>query len=482
MKTKERIDNLCDLNTFFEINAFAQSLCKDFGMEKNAIPGDGVITGLGQIDRRNVLIYAQDATILGGSVGLTHAIKIRNLLNMARTIKIPIIGLNESVGGRIQEGIDTIAGYSKIFYENIQCSGIIPQISAIFGTCAGGAVYSPALTDFIFMIENESKMFITGPITLESVTGEKTTKEELGGAKVHGSISGVADFVCKDELDCLIKIRKLLSFLPSNNEEKAPVSNSDDDPTREDDHLDSIVPVNPKKPYDMRSILESIIDKGDFFEVKSLFAPNIITGFGRLNGRSVGIIANQPSFLAGAIDINASIKAARFIRFCDCFNIPIISFVDTPAYLPGVKQEHNGIIRHGAKMLFAFGEATVPKICIILRKGYGGGNPAMCNKDMGADFVFAWPTAEIAVLGAEAAIEILFKKEIGDSNNPEQIRQEKFHEYRRMFANPYHAAKKQYIDAIIEPKKTRQILIKLLEFLQSKNEKIQTRKHGNIPL
>lgn len=482
MNARERIDSLLDPDSFVEIGAYAESQSRDFGMDKKAADGDGVNTGLGRIEGRSVFVYSQDIGVLRGSVGLTHATKIRRLLDLAVELKIPAIGLNDSVGGRIEEGIDTIKGYSQIFYGNVKCSGIVPQVSAIFGSCAGGAVYSPALTDFIFMIENESHMFITGPVTIKSVTGEKTNKEELGGAKVHGSTSGVADFICKNELECLNKIRELFYFLPSNCWEKPPVIPMVDFAGKRSLSLDSVVPGNPREAYDMHKIIKGIVDEGNLLEVKALFAPNIIVGFARLGGQSVGIVANQPRFLAGAIDINASIKAARFIRFCDCFNIPIITLVDTPAYLPGVMQEHNGIIRHGAKMLFAYGEATVPKITVIIRKGYGGGNPAMCNKEMGANFVFAWPTAEIAVLGAEAAVEVLYRREIKESGGSDKIRLQKVQEYRQFFCSPFLAAKKQYVDGIIEPKDTRRILISLLESFEKQGVKREGKKHGNIPL
>jgi acetyl-CoA carboxylase carboxyltransferase component len=478
----ERINGLLDPDSFIEIGAYAESQSRDFGIDKKAAAGDGVSTGLGKVGRRTVLVYSQDSNVLSGSVGLTHASKIRKLLDLAIDLKVPVIGLNDSVGGRIQEGIDTISGYSQIFYGNVKCSGIAPQISAIFGSCAGGAVYSPALTDFIFMIENESHMFITGPVTIESVTGEKTNKEELGGAKVHGSISAVADFICKNEVECLSKIRELLSFLPSNCWEKPPVIPKGDLAGKRSLSLDSVVPGNTREAYDMYKVIKGLVDGGNFFEVKALFAPNIIVGFARLGGQSVGFIANQPRFLAGAIDINASIKAARFIRFCDCFNIPLITLVDTPAYLPGVKQEHSGIIRHGAKMLFAYGEATVPKITVIIRKGYGGGNPAMCNKEMGADFLFAWPGAEIAVIGAEAAAEVLYRKELQEAGDSDTIRLQKVQEYRKFFCSPFQAAKKQYVDGIVEPKDTRRILINLLESFEKQGVKREGKKHGNIPL
>jgi acetyl-CoA carboxylase carboxyltransferase component len=482
IKAKERIDYLVDSGSFFEVNDLAESQCTDFEMPAKAVPGDGVVTGTGRIGGRKVLLYSQDATALRGSVGLTHALKIRHLLDLALTMGLPIVGLNESVGGRIQEGIDTIRGYSHIFSGNIQCSGIVPQIAAVFGSCAGGAVYSPALMDFIFMIDQESHMFITGPVAVESVTGGKTTKEQLGGAQVHAKLSGVTDFNCMDEAHCLDGIKQLLSYLPSNFDEKPPLMESTDDASLPNTELDSLVPENIKEPYDMKSIIRSITDYGDFLEVKSLFARNLIVGFARLNGRSVGLVANQPMHLAGAIDINAAVKAARFIRFCDCFNIPLVTFVDTPAYLPGMEQEQNGIIRHGAKMLFAYGEASVPKITIIIRKGYGGGNPAMCNKEMGADFVLSWPTAEIAVLGAEAAAEVLFRNEIQGAADPEETRRQKISEYRRFFSNPYLAAKKQYIDGIIDPRATRAVLIELLDFLETKEKKTGLKGHGNIPL
>ncbi len=482
MNSRERINRLLDADSFSEIGAYAESQSRDFGMDKVAAAGDGVNTGLGKIGGRSVLIYSQDANVLKGSVGLTHASKIRTLLDRAVDLKVPAIGLNESVGGRIQEGIDTIRGYSQIFYGNIKCSGIVPQISAIFGNCAGGAAYSPALTDFIFMVEDESCMYITGPVTVEAVSGAKTNHEELGGTKVHGRISGVADFICKNELECLNKIRELLSFLPSNCWEKPPIIPMGDSDGKACLSLDSVVPDNPREAYDMHKIIEGLFDGGDFFEVKALFAPNMIVGFARLCGRSIGFVANQPRFLAGAIDINASIKAARFIRFCDCFNIPIITLVDTPAYLPGVEQEYGGIIRQGAKMLFAYGEATVPKITVIIRKAYGGGNPAMCNKDMGADFVFAWPGAEIAVLGAEAATEVLYRKEIQESSDSDAICLQKIQEYRQFFSSPIQAAKKQYVDDIVEPKDTRRILINSLESFDNQGLEREGKKHGNIPL
>jgi len=482
MNAKERINRLLDSDSFSEIGAYAETQSRDFGIDKKAVAGDGVNTGLGKIEERSVLVYSQDANVLRGSVGLTHATKIRKLLDMAIDLKVPVIGLNDSVGGRIQEGIDTISGYSQIFYGNVKCSGIVPQISAIFGNCAGGAAYSPALNDFIFMIEDESYMFITGPVTIESVTGEKTNKEELGGAKVHGRVSAVADFICKNESECLVKIRELLSFLPSNCWEKPPVVPVGDFAGKRSLSLDSVVPENPREAYDMHKVIKGLVDGGDFFEVKALFAPNIIVGFARLGCQSIGLVANQPRFLAGAIDINASIKAARFIRFCDCFNIPIITLVDTPAYLPGVKQEHGGIIRQGAKMLFAYGEATVPKITVIIRKCYGGGNPAMCNKEMGANFVFAWPGAEIAVLGAEAATEVLYRKEIQESGSSDAVRLQKVQEYRQFFCSPFVAAKKQYVDGIVEPKDTRRILISLLESFEKQGAKREGKKHGNIPL
>jgi acetyl-CoA carboxylase carboxyltransferase component len=481
-KARNRIDYLVDAGSFLEFNALAESQCKDFDMQAKAVAGDGVITGSGRVGGRKVLIYSQDVTALRGSVGLVHAEKIRHLMDLALKMGLPFLGLNDSVGGRIQEGIDTIRGYSHIFAGNIQCSGVVPQIAAVFGSCAGGAVYSPALMDFIFMIDRESHMFITGPVAVESVTGEKTTKEQLGGAQVHAKVSGVADFICQDEADCLDGVKQLLSYLPSNCDEKPPLMRTANGAPCLDTDLDSLVPENIKTPYDMQRVIRSIMDNGDFLEVKPLFARNLIVGFARLKGRSIGLVANQPLHLAGAIDINAAVKAARFIRFCDCFNIPLVTLVDTPAYLPGVELERNGIIRHGAKMLFAYGEASVPKITIIIRKGYGGGNPAMCNKEMGADFVLAWPMAEIAVLGAEAAAEVLFRHEIQGAAAPEETRRQKISEYRRLFSNPYLAAKKQYIDGIIDPGETRTVLIELLDLLETKEKKTVVRGHGNIPL
>ncbi len=481
-KARNRIDYLVDAGSFFEFNSLGESQCHDFNMQTKAVPGDGVITGSGRIDGRKVFLYSQDVTALRGSVGLVHAEKIRHLLDLALKMGLPVIGLNDSVGGRIQEGIDTIRGYSQIFSGNIKCSGIVPQIAAIFGSCAGGAVYSPALMDFIFMIDQESHMFITGPVAVESVTGQKTTKNQLGGTQIHGKVSGVADFISANETDCLDGIKRLLSYLPSNCDEKPPLMRTENDSPQQNPELDSLVPENIRAPYDMKRVIKSILDNGEFLEVKSLFACNLIVGLGRLNGRSIGLVANQPLHLAGAIDINAAVKAARFIRFCDCFNIPIVTLVDTPAYMPGVDLEQNGIIRHGAKMLYAYGEASVPKITIIIRKAYGGGNPAMCNKEMGADFVLSWPMAEIAVLGAEAAAQILFHHEIQESADPADTRNQKINEYRRFFSNPYQAAKKQYIDGIIEPNETRTVLIELLDLLGTKEKKRAPRGHGNIPL
>lgn len=481
-KARKRIDSLVDAGSFIEFGALAESQCQDFDMPVKAVPGDGVITGSGKIDGRKVLLYSQDVTALRGSVGLVHAEKIRHLLDLAHKMRLPVLGLNDSVGGRIQEGIDTIRGYSRIFAGNVQCSGIVPQIAAVFGTCAGGAVYSPALMDFIFMIDQQSHMFITGPVAVESVTGEKTTKDQLGGAQVHTTMSGVADFTCTDVADCLDGIKQLLSYLPDSCDEKPAHMRSAADAHQPDTDLNSLVPENIKAPYDMHRVIKSIIDHGEFLEVKALFACNLIVGFARLNGRSIGLVANQPMHLAGAIDINAAVKAARFIRFCDCFNIPLVTLVDTPAYLPGVQLEQNGIIRHGAKMLFAYAEAGVPKITVIIRKGYGGGNPAMCNKEMGADFVLAWPSSEIAVLGAEAAAEVLFRPEIQGAADPAETRRQKISEYRRLFSNPYLAAKKQYIDGIIDPGQTRSVLIELLDLLETKKKPAMIRGHGNIPL
>ncbi|MFQ5711908.1 MAG: acyl-CoA carboxylase subunit beta, partial [Candidatus Geothermarchaeales archaeon] len=419
---------------------------------------------------------------IGGSLGLMHARKMCHVMDMAARMGAPLIGLCDSAGARVQEGVDALSGYGQIFYRNSIYSGVIPQISAIMGPCAGGAVYSPALTDFTFMVDKTGLMFITGPVVIKAVTGEEVTMEDLGGARVHNQISGNADFFTGNDEECLQRIRELLSYLPSNNLEDPPIVETGDDPNRMEEDLVDIVPVDPKRSYDMREVIKRVMDNGAFLEVKEQFARNIITCFARLNGRTVGIIANQPLVSAGVLDVDSSDKAARFIRFCDAFNIPIVNFVDVPGYMPGVKQEYSGIIRHGAKMLFAYSEATVPKITVITRKAYGGAYLAMCSKDLGADHVFAWPTAEIAVMGPEGAVDIIFRREIKGAEKPEEVRQRRVFEYRDKFANPYYAASKQHIDSVIDPRETRPRLIDALEMLLNKREARPAKKHANIPL
>lgn len=476
---RERIDQLIDPGTFVEVSMLAQHQCTDFGMEKNRPWGDGVVTGYGKVEGRIVFVYAQDFTVMGGSVGQVHGQKIAALIRMARQALAPVIGLIDSAGGRIQEGS---GAYSLIFAENVESSGVIPQISAIMGNCAGGGVYSPALTDFILMVDKTSQMFITGPLVIKEVTGEEVSSQELGGARVHGQISGVADLVCESDQDCITKIKKLFSFLPSSYLEKPPIKPTNDDPNRGEEKLLKILPDSPKKVYDMRRLIPLIVDEGNFFEIKPNFARNMITGLARMNGKPVGIVANNPFFLASAIDCDAADKAARFIRTCDCFNIPLISLVDVPGYLPGVKEEHKGIIRHGAKMLYAWKEATVPKITCVIRKAYGGAFAAMGNKELGTDLVLAWPTTEIAIMGAEGAVRILYRREIDAAEDKERMREEKIQEYREKFMNPYYTASKRQLDILIKPQETRSQIIKALEMLENKKVTRAERKHGNIPL
>jgi len=482
LTARERIEKLLDKDSFVEIDAFVEHRSIQFDMQHTKAPGEGVVTGYGTIDGRLVFVFAQDFTTIGGSLGEMHAAKICKVMDMANKMGAPIIGLNDSGGARIQEGVDALKGYGEIFLRNTLSSGVIPQISAILGPCAGGAVYSPALTDFVFMVSGISKMFITGPQVIKAVTGEEVSPEELGGATAHNEKSGVAHFISQNEEECFAQIKKLLSFIPSNNLEDPPYKATTDDPARIIAELNTLIPVDPNKPYDMKDIIKLVVDDNDFFEVQPLYAPNLVTGFARLSGHSIGIIANNPKHLAGCLDINASDKASRFIRFCDAFNIPVVTFTDTPGYLPGVAQEHGGIIRHGAKLLYAYSEATVPKLTVITRKAYGGAYIAMCSRHLGADQVFAWPTAEIAVMGPEGAANIIFKKEIENSDDPITTRQEKIEEYRNNFANPYQAAARGYVDDIIEPAATRAKLVSALEMLMSKNEKRPAKKHGNIPL
>ncbi|NLY86565.1 MAG: methylmalonyl-CoA carboxyltransferase [Tissierellia bacterium] len=482
LTARERINLLFDEGSFVELDKFVEHRCTNFGMEKVEAPADGVVTGYGTVDGRLVFAYAQDFTVLGGSLGEMHAAKICKVQDMALKMGAPIIGFNDSGGARIQEGVDALSGYGQIFYRNTIASGVIPQISVILGPCAGGAVYSPALTDFIFMVENTSRMFITGPQVIKSVTGEEVTQEELGGASTHNKVSGVAHFMDKTEEECIERIKVLLSFLPSNNLEEAPVFDTEDNINRIEERLNEIVPVNPNKPYDMKEVIRLIADNGYFFEVQEYFAQNIITGFIRLNGKAVGVVANQPRFLAGCLDINASDKAARFIRTCDAFNIPLLNLVDVPGFLPGTEQEYGGIIRHGAKMLYAYSEATVPKVTLIIRKAYGGAYLAMCSKDLGADQVFAWPNSEIAVMGPEGAANIIFKKDIESSDNPIETRQEKIMEYRNTVANPYIAAQRGFVDDVLVPSMTRPRLISAFDMLESKREGRPAKKHGNMPV
>lgn len=482
MSARERVNYILDEGSFVEVDAFVKHRCSNFNMANVEAPAEGVVTGYGTIDGRLTFVYAQDFTVIGGSLGEMHAKKICKILDMAVKMGAPVIGVNDSGGARIQEGVDALSGYGQIFYRNTRASGVIPQISVIMGPCAGGAVYSPALTDFIFMVDKSSQMFITGPQVIKAVTGEEVSAEQLGGAMTHNSVSGVAHFIAKDEKECLDQIKKLLSFLPSNNMENPPEYASEDDLNRIDQDLDTIMPDNSNKPYDMKEIIAKIVDNGDFFEVQPYYAKNIITGFARINGRSIGIIANQPKMLAGCLDINASDKAGRFIRTCDAFNVPILNLVDVPGFLPGTNQEYGGIIRHGAKMLYAYSEATVPKVTMIVRKAYGGAYLAMCSKDLGADIVYAWPTAEIAVMGPEGAANIIFKKEIEAAANPAEERQSKIKEYRDEFATPYIAAQRGYVDDVIIPSESRQRLAAAFEMLQSKRESALPKKHGNLPV
>jgi len=479
---RERIEALLDQGTFVEVDAFVEHRCTDLGMAGLEAPGEGVVIGYGNINGRTVYVFAQDFTVIGGSLGEMHAAKICKAMDMAVKVGCPCIGINDSGGARIQEGVDALSGYGDIFYRNTLASGVVPQISVIMGPCAGGAVYSPALTDFVFMTEGSSNMFITGPQVIKAVTGEDVSAEDLGGARVHTEVSGVAQFRYKDEEATIAGIRKLLSFLPQNNIEDAPLVPSGDEPFMADPELAGLMPDAPNKPYDVRTVIARVVDAGDFLEVQPDYAKNIVTCFARLGGRSVGIIANQPAVMAGVLDINASDKASRFIRICDSFNIPLVTFTDTAGYLPGVGQEHGGVIRHGAKLLYAYSEATVPKLTVILRKAYGGAYIAMCSRHLGADQVLAWPTAEIAVMGPEGAANIIFKKEIDESSDPATTRNEKIAEYKKNFANPYKAAVRGYVDDVIDPSQTRARLCSALTMLLGKRQTLPARKHGNSPV
>jgi propionyl-CoA carboxylase beta chain len=473
---RERIDMLLDVGTFVETDKLVLHNCSNYDMEKNRIPGDGVVTGYGKIDSRLVYVYAYDFTVYGGSLSRTNANKIVKIQKLALKNGAPIIALNDSGGARIQEGVMALSGYSEIFYQNIKASGVVPQLSAILGPCAGGACYSPALTDFIFMVKEKSYMFVTGPDVVKAVTHEEVSKEELGGAATHSSKSGVAHFMGESEEETLMMIRELLGFLPSNNMEDPPIVPTSDDIHRESEKLQTLIPQDPNMPYDIKELIEEVVDDNYFFEVMGCFAPNIVIGFARLGGKTVGIVANQPAFLAGVLDIDASDKAARFIRLCDCFDIPIITFEDVPGFLPGCDQEHHGIIRHGAKIVYAYVEATVPKITVITRKAYGGAYIVMSSKETGSDVNFAYPSAEIAVMGAQGAVNILYR------SSKDGEKQTALEEYNELFSNPYRAAELGYIDEIILPKDTRFKLIQALEMTQNKTETNPPKKHGNIPL
>jgi propionyl-CoA carboxylase beta subunit len=482
LTARERLELLIDPGTFEEIGMLVTHRSYDFGMEKQKIPGDGVVTGHGKIDGREVFVYSQDFTVFGGSLSEAHAEKICKILDMAMKVGVPVIGLNDSGGARIQEGVVSLGGYADIFLRNTLASGVIPQISAVLGPCAGGAVYSPAITDFILMVKNTSYMFVTGPNVVKTVTHEDVSFEDLGGAMAHAAKSGVAHFACDDEEECISTVKKILSYIPSNNMDDPPVVESQDPADRMDEALNSIVPENPNKPYDMKEVIHSIVDSKEFLEIHQHYAQNIIVGFARMNGFPVGIVANQPSVLAGVLDNDSSMKGARFVRFCDAFNIPLLVFEDVPGFLPGTLQEWGGIIKNGAKLLYAFCEATVPKITVITRKAYGGAYDVMNSKHIRGDINFGWPTAEIAVMGPKGAVEIIFKKEISKSRNREAAIEEKEREFRDKFANPYIAAERGYLDDVIEPKETRPRVIRAFEMLSTKVDINPKKKHGNIPL
>ncbi len=482
LTARERIDALLDPGSFVELDAFAVHRTSAFGMDRRKPLGDGVITGHGTIDGRPVCLFAQDFTVFGGSLGEVFAEKICKVMDLSLRMGVPCIGLNDSGGARIQEGVVSLGGYAEIFYRNVVASGVVPQISLIAGPCAGGAVYSPAMTDFIMMVKGSSQMFITGPDVIKTVTGEDVGFDELGGAMTHNSKSGVAHFVAENEEDAFEQLRILLSYLPANNLEDPPYQQPDDDPERMDDALQSLIPDNSRKPYDMHAVIQGVVDTDSFFEVQPLYARNIIVGFARLDGHVVGVVANQPAHLAGTLDIDSSVKAARFVRFCDSFNVPLVTFVDVPGFLPGTQQEYGGIIRHGAKLLYAYCEATVPKLTVITRKAYGGAYDVMSSKHIRSDFNFAWPTAEIAVMGVDAAVRIIFRKELGEANDPAARQAELAEDYQNRFANPYVAAERGYVDAVIEPRETRPALIKALKLARTKRQTLPPRKHGNIPL
>ncbi len=482
MSARERVEFLLDEGTFEETDKLVTHRCHDFGMAEQKYFGDGFITGYGRVEGRLVFVFAQDFTVFGGSLSEANASKIVKVMDLAAKMGAPVIGLNDSGGARIQEGVMSLAGYADIFLRNTLYSGVVPQISAIMGPCAGGAVYSPAITDFILMVDQTSYMFITGPDVIKLVTHEEVTKDQLGGAHTHNETSGVAHFMCRDDAECLSMVRELLSFVPSNNLEDPPRKPCTDPIDRLDEKLDKVIPDESNVPYDMKDVIHTVVDDGYFFEVHEHYAKNIVVGFARFNGKPVGIVANQPAMLAGTLDINASVKGARFVRFCDCFNIPLVTFEDVPGFLPGTNQEYGGIIKHGAKLLYAFAEATVPKVTVITRKAYGGAYCVMASKHIRADVNYAWPSAEIAVMGPEGAVDIVYKRELDGAENREAVRQQKIEEFRDRLANPYVAADRGFVDAVIQPRETRKRLIQALEMLGTKRDKNPPKKHGNIPL
>jgi acetyl-CoA carboxylase carboxyltransferase component len=482
LTARERLELLLDDGSFVELDMLARHRAHGFGIENSRPLTDGVVTGWGTVEGRKVFVFAQDFTVFGGALGEVYAEKIHKVMDLAASVGAPMVGLNDGGGARIQEGVVSLASYGGIFYRNVEASGVIPQISVILGPCAGGAVYSPAMTDFIFMVKGLSNMFITGPDVVKTVTGEDVTQEELGGAMTHASKSGVATFVADDERSALSQVRYLLSFLPSNNLEDPPYFEPEDDPERRCEEIIDLIPDAPNKPYDMKRVISQIVDDGEFFEVHALWAMNIVCGYARIDGHVVGIVGNQPQVLAGTLDIDASEKAARFVRTCDAFNVPLVTFVDVPGFLPGTDQEYGGIIRHGAKLLYAYCEATVPRVQIITRKGYGGAYVVMNSKSIGADLAYAWPSAEIAVMGPQGAVGIIFRKELDAASDPETRRAELIDEYTERFANPYSAAERGYVDDVIDPRDTRRVLVRSLAMLRTKREQLPQRKHGNVPL
>ena len=482
LTARERLEALLDPGSFVELDMLARHRAHGFGIENTRPLTDGVVTGWGMIEGRKVFVFSQDFTVFGGALGEVFAEKIHKVMDLAESVGAPMIGLNDGAGARIQEGVVSLAAYGGIFFRNVKASGVIPQISVILGQCAGGAVYSPAMTDFVFMVKGTSHMFITGPDVVKTVTGEDVTQEELGGAMTHASKSGVATFVAPDEPSCLEQVRYLLSFLPQNNLEDPPYFEPTDDPERRCEGIVDLIPDAPNKPYDIKRVIEEVVDDGDFFEVHQLWAMNIVCGYARLDGHVVGIVGNQPQVLAGTLDIDASEKAARFVRMCDAFNVPLVTFVDVPGFLPGTDQEYGGIIRHGAKLLYAYCEATVPRVQIVTRKAYGGAYVVMNSKSIGADLAFAWPSAEVAVMGPQGAVNIIFRKEIESAGDPEGRRAELIEEYTERFANPYIAAERGYVDDVIDPRETRRVLVRSLEMLRTKREHLPQRKHGNLPL